>query len=358
MKLLNYNLFIKLLMVLFWAAIFFVFLFSPLLKNQFQTNTLSILTFGDMIDLQQVAKFEKETGTKVVVNYYETNEELFAKLQVTKGREYDLITIADNALEYFQENDLVQEIDKSKLLFWNNIDPRILENSFDENYDHSIPYFWDVYGMGVNKKLLGEKIINNSWSLIFDHSVSPGKICMTDDPSNAILVAGQYLFGDVKTISKEQAKQITKLLLDQRDLLEIYTDLRSDYVLRVGQCPIAVTQSTKVYKIIKEDPNIGFIIPKEGGFKIFNLLVIPKLCNKADLVYKFLNYIFDADSMQKHCEQLGYLPVLSNVLHKIDLSHLGGLDYIFNPENYKKLAFFQSDISSTEVNKIWMQVKA
>jgi spermidine/putrescine transport system substrate-binding protein len=92
-------------------------------------------------------RFERETGIRLHVSYYETNEELFSKLRATKGEGYDLVIPSDYVVELMIKEGLLQKIDRTKVHAWSELDPKLLSLYFDPHNDYTIPYFWAVYGL-------------------------------------------------------------------------------------------------------------------------------------------------------------------------------------------------------------------
>lgn len=358
MKIFKSSLFIKIVILLFWIGIIFGFLFLPKLKRQYFDTKINILVYGDMINNDLAKKFEAQTGIKVNINYYENNEELYAKLQVNSAKDYDLIIINDGGADYLSSQNIIKKIDKSKLLFFNKIDPKLLSHYYDPQNEYTIPYSWDVYGLGINKKLFNNKLPEPSWKLIFDKSVVPGKICMLDDAYKSVLIASKYLFGTFESLNDKQLRDIKNLLIEQKKIVELYSDLRSDYVLKFGICPVVVSQSANLATVLKENDKLAFIIPKEGSFKAINLFVIPKASNKDESIYKFINFLYHEDNLRHFFESSGYIPVIKDILSSTDLSYLGGADNIFSQKTFDQFSFFKSDIPSDIVNKIWISVKS
>ena len=350
----------KISIFVFWTSLIFIFLYSPFFKHTFfEKKTITILTWADMIDLQTVARFEAESGIKVNVNYYENNEELFAKLQVTQGQEYDLITITDNGVDYLRRNELIKKIDKSKLLFWNDIEPRLINHYFDPNNYYSIPYNWDIYGLGINRNYFGQTLPAASWNLIFDEKFAPNKISMIDDAYDSVLIAAKYLYGSIDNLSKEKLEEIKDLLIMQKKWVEVYTDLRSDYFLKLGICPVVVAQSAYIYRAIEEDHgHFAFLIPKEGSFLIIDSIVIPVSSQKDDLVYTFINFLFKKNEIINFVKKFGYLPVTKEILYSLNFDYIGDISRILSSDNFKKFSFFKREIPFTEISKLWIEVKS
>lgn len=360
-KIIRFSLITKILMVIFWIGVIFAFLYSPLLKiNLFKQPSISILAWADMIDEKRILEFEKQTGIKVNINFYENNEELFAKLKTVQGQEYDLITITDVGANYLRHKKLIKPIDKSKLDFWHKIEPHLLNHYFDPENQYTVPYNWDIFGLGVNTKFFGGKLPHPSWKLLFDDKTALKKIAMTDEAYDAVLVAGKYLFGTLENFTPEKLLAIKELLKNQKKLVEVYTDYRADYFLKMGISPIAFAQSAYIYRAMKEDKNIAFIIPNEGTFLTIDSLVIPALSKKDDLVYKFINFLLKDDEILNLYNKFGYLPVIKNILYSLNLSYLGvgKVENIFSEKNAGKFSFFRRTIPLEEISKLWTEVKA
>ena len=99
-----------------------------------------------------IADFEKETGIKVNLNYYSSNEELIVKLKATKGEGYDLIIPSDYAVKSLSKKNSSKTIDRSKSAFWNEINPALIGHFFDPENQFSIPFEWEIYGFGIDKE--------------------------------------------------------------------------------------------------------------------------------------------------------------------------------------------------------------
>lgn len=356
----NFNIIFKrIFIVFFWTSLIFIFLYFPNLKDYFvKSKSINILVWPDIIDVQVISEFEKETGIKVNINYYENNEELFAKLDVTKGQGYDLITITDVGVEHLRKKNLLKQIDKSKLNFIDEIDPHFLNQYFDPKNEYSVPYNWDIYGLGVNLNSFNGKMPEKSWDLVFNDKYKDIKITMVDDAYDAILLSALYLYGDIESIDQRKLQEIQKLLIKQKSRVEVYDTLRADYFLKSGICPVVVSQSAYIYRAIKDTKGLAFILPKEGAFLIIESLVIPQVSTKADLVYKFINFLYSENQIRDLFEKFGYLPTLKKILYSLDLNYIGGLDLLLDPINFKKYFFLKRIVPPDDVSQLWINVRS
>ena len=343
------NFYIRILIVLFWLATVLVFLQFPRIISLLSSKkTLYIATWPLLIDAQYIQDFEKETGIKVELTYFERSEELYSKLKATGGQGYDLIFPSDYTVNLLIKEGLLKKIDKSRLNFWQRMDPRLLGNYYDPNNDYSIPFFWGVFGIGFNKKVYGEHP-DPSWNILF--SPDAKHIVMSDNPRESVLISAQYLFGDAHALKEKTAQDAVKTLLkEQKSHVDVYTDERIDDLLSTENNPLAFGLATDISRAIKNNANIGFFVPKEGGFYIIDSIAIPKNSTREDLAYTFINYLFRRDVMNHHIALYHMFSPVTDTVRPAGYSP--------DPETFKKLKFLTDVISEDEFNRIWIDVLA
>ena len=91
-----------------------------------------------------VAEFTKETGIEVIYSTFESNEEMYAKLKLTSstGSGYDLVFPSSYYVNKMAKEDMLQELDHSKLSNFKQIPANLLNKEFDPNNKYSLPYVY------------------------------------------------------------------------------------------------------------------------------------------------------------------------------------------------------------------------
>lgn len=347
----------RIVIVLLWITGILGALYLPHLKP-FEQNELNIFTWGDILDPQLVVEFEKKTGIKVRLSYYSTNEELLVKLKATRTLGYDLIVPSDYAVSLLAKEKLLKPINKQKFQYWSQLDPLLLGHPFDPNNEYSIPFSWEIFGLGVDKEYFAEHRFTPSWKLIFDPSWVQYKISMINDPIEAIPMASLYLFGRVETLSEQEFSQISRLLIEQQNWIVAYADFRADYFLATKNCPVVVASSAYIWRSQKNFPFIDFILPKEGTFITIENFCIPEKTDKEDQIYQFLNFIYRPESIAKHYQAYGYFPaeIVPDELLKMDEDSKRLMKTA--QKQFNRLHFFNPIISSKEMRDLWVEVKS
>ena len=128
-----------------------------------------------------LTEFEKETGIKVNLSFYASNEELQVKMKATGGEGYDLIMPSDYAVSILMKEDLIQPLDHSKIDFWDSLYPVLLNQKFDPGNRYSIPFEWEVFGFGFDSDFFKDRSPPNTWRAIFDPDYIDYQIAMKND---------------------------------------------------------------------------------------------------------------------------------------------------------------------------------
>lgn len=344
---------VRLVMVLVWVALVFSFLVFPRFLQwiyPLESTSIAVYVWPSMIDGKKIIDFQKKTGIKVYIHYYESNEELLQKLEITGGKGYDLVMPADYAIERLREKGLLHNIDHRKLHFWNRINPMLLGYYFDPLNEYSVPYYVSVYGLGIDPTYFGTEQPTPSWDLLFKRQ--PGyEVAMTDVPRRAIAFASNYLYqqGTVAN-DPEKLRAIQQLLTQQKEWVRMYTDIKGEDLLATKNCPVVMTIASDLWMIKREYPYLEFKVPREGTFIAIDSFVIPAASTKQDLVYEFLNYLYQVDVVEYHMRRYGFCPPVMDV----DTQGTG----IFCPtkEQLQQAQFFRQTISDTVMNDMWVSI--
>lgn len=315
------SIFTKTVILMMWILVF-VFTVKILSKNNFfsnEENIIHIFTYPEQFTDEVLDTFEKETGIKVIVHNFTNNEELIAKIKRTKGTGFDLVTPSDYGVQILREQNLLQKLDKSKLNFLKHLDPFLLNRSYDPNNTYSMPYDWEIFGFGMEKSLLENQNSAPSWDLIFD-SKSKVPIVMVNDPIEALSFASFYLHGKKRALSNEEIIATKNLLISQKTRIEAYAAIREDYFLLSENCKAAIASSSYLLKAVETKPSLSFRLPKEGTFIQIETIAIPASSKKQDLVYQFINFIYQPQYQAAESAHFFTFPARLDVLESVDTS--------------------------------------
>jgi spermidine/putrescine transport system substrate-binding protein len=349
---------IRTVVTLFWIAVFFTPLYWRSMEVlPHQDKSITIFAWGDILEPSVVAEFEKKTGIKVHLNYYSSNEEMLVKVKATRGEGYDLIVPSDYAVEILIRENLLQQIDKSAINFYTQINPILLRQSFDPQNRYSIPFEWELYGFGIDKDYFKTHPLDPSWNMVFNTAQMDYKIGMLNDPIQTVQLAAFYLYGFVNQLTDEQLEGVKQLLIDQKPKVAAYADFRGDYFLTTRNCPVILAQSSYIWRAMKQFDFVGFAIPKEGSVVAIENMAIPIGSKKQDLVYQFLNFLYRPESIATHFDTFGFFPATLDVIPLLKLDAQSKAIIQCSPAEFKKYYFTELLTTQEKVIDLWIDVK-
>jgi spermidine/putrescine transport system substrate-binding protein len=352
------KLLIRVSVILFWVLLFSAILYWPRFEwRKLEPSGINIFAWGDILDPEILADFEKETGIKVNLNYYSSNEELIVKLKATHGEGYDLIVPSDYAVQILAREELLKPLDKTKLTFWPSLNPVLLNHFYDPSNDYSLPFVWEIFGLGVDANYFKTHTFVPSWKLIYDRHLIDYRIGMVNDPIEAILFTAFYLFGPQKELNSEQSDAIRKLLIEQHAWVAVYADFRADYLLATKNCPVVIASSSYIWRTMRNYPFVQFIVPEEGTFITIENLCIPKLSKKEDLIYRFINYLYSKKSSAAHFHTFGLFPSTTNAFDLMNADPLAEKLMRSSKEEFAKFHFIEQLLPEKTIRDIWVDVK-
>ena len=339
--------------IIAWILLIFGTIFFES-KNSTDEKSITIFSFAQMFDPEVIDAFEKKTGIKVNFTYYDSNEELLVKMKSNRGEGYDLILPSDYAVALLKEEGLLKKLNHEKLHFMDQIMPNLRGLPYDPTNDYSLPFQWDIYGFGTVPDMLLNKT-PLTWDAIFQNQGYP--IIMSRDPIDSINFTAHYLFGHNNPLSKKEAEEVKHLLIKQKQWTQAYAALRGDFFLATRSVPLCLSISSYVFSTMKDFPFISFEIPEKWTFISLENVAIPRMSKKEDLVYEFLNEIYEPSALAKCCDKLLFYPATHGVLAHMK-NKTETFERILKESESRKLYFCQPVLSEEEARTLWVEVKA
>ena len=263
-----------------------------------------VYNWGEYIDPDTLDQFEEETGIHVVYDEFETNEIMYPKVESGTSN-YDVVCPSDYMIQKMIENDLLAEINFDNIPNVKNIGKQYFEQSkgFDPENKYSIPYCFGTVGILYNKTMVDEPI--DSWDVLWDEKYADN-ILMQDSVRDAFMVALKRLGYSMNTTDEAQVKEATQTLIDQKPLVQAYViDQVRDKMIG-NEAAIGVIYSGEAIYTQRENPDLEYVIPKEGTNVWIDSWVIPKNANNKENAEKFIDFMCREDIALKNFEYITY----------------------------------------------------
>ena len=325
--------------------------------NSSSKKVLNIYNWGDYIDPQLIKKFEKQTGYKVNYETFDSNEAMFTKIK-QGGTPYDIAVPSDYMIQKMAKEKLLLPLDKHKIKGMDNNDPQFLDLSFDKHNKYSVPYLWGTVGILYNKKMVDEPI--DSWGVLWDEKYKDS-ILMQDSVRDAFGVALKYLGYSLNSTDLDELQAAKNLLIEQKPLVQAYViDQVRDKMIG-NEAAIGVIYSGEAIYCQQENPNLDYVIPKEGSNLWIDSWVIPKNAENKEHAEEFINFLCRPDIAKMNFEYITYSIPNSAGQALIEDDYMRNstiafpdIDQLKNCETFN----FLGDENEALYNELWREVKA
>lgn len=222
---------------------------------------LNLYNWGDYINPEVLQKFEEETGVKVNLDTYGTNEEMLAKIQAG-ATGYDIVFPSVHMHDIMHKLGLLWESNINEHPDFKNIDPEFIRAESDPDSSWCLPYAWGTVGIVYNKQIVPEI---TGWDDFFAvPEVHGGKITMLDDLRETLGV-GLIMNGhSVNSRDRAEVEQARDYILERKDNISAFTyDVLP--LVQSGDIAAAHWYVGAMYTVFDDPDKIAYVVPKEGA---------------------------------------------------------------------------------------------
>ena len=314
---------------------------------------LNIYNWGDYINPEVLTRFTEETGIKVTLDTYGTNEEMLAKIQ-SGATGYDIVFPSVHMRDIMQKLDLLYDAKVNTLKGFENIDPDNMRSKIDPESSYCLPYAWGAVGIFYNKAETGEI---KTWDDFFALPDSGKKITMLDDLRETIGVALIKNGHSVNTRDSDELKQAEAWLLERKDKVSAFSyDIVS--LVQSGDIAAAHWYVGATLYTLEEPDKLGFVIPEEGATMYQEDICVLKDAPNKDSAISFMEFY-----MQPEIAALNTLQQVNGTANKPARELLpenlkANPNTNPSPEVVSKLQIFEDlDKDLKKYNRVWEKVR-
>jgi spermidine/putrescine-binding protein len=312
---------------------------------------LRLLNWGEYINDAVVEKFEAETGIDLIISVADSNELFYSKIK-SKTTAFDLVIPSDYMIEKMVEEDMLIELDYSKLdnraevtymdgvtqIFNSMTETTLARSGQNINYnDYAVPYFWGTFGIIYNNRIEGleEALNEHGWDVYFDAEVyfPTARRGMYDVPQFAYAAAMMYMGNNPNDYNTDYLSQV-QTVIDRADFVEwgddtlkrnveadnldmafVYT---GDYLDRLYM----QLEDGKTLEEVRSDFDI--YIP-DTTMVFIDCMVIPNTATNIDGAHQFINFLLNPVNAALNAEVVGYAVAFDEAFDQI-MSYLDSAD--------------------------------
>lgn len=320
---------------------------------------LNLYNWTIYISPDVISDFEKDSGVKVTLDNYGTNEEMLAKIQAGADG-YDIVFPSVFMQDIMTSLKLVQNVGLKSIKGYENLDQKYFKAETDKNHEICMPYNWGTTGLIYNKALTKGYDVA-SWKIVFDPPEAlRGKIAMLDDVRETIGAALVYNgFSFNSTDPKELAKAKETIAKAKPYWAAMLTDGIGDKVIN-GDFAVAHWWSGSAAQTVASKPDaVAYIIPKEGANGFQEDMCLLSKAKNVDAAKKFFAYMMRPDVAAKNTNWLSGGSPNKAALPLLDKA-LSSDPNLYPSDEVRKHLHMVKDLGDkTKVyDAIWTKVKA
>nr|MDK2851022.1 spermidine/putrescine transport system substrate-binding protein [Candidatus Cloacimonadota bacterium] len=271
--------------------------------------TLYIFNWSDYIDPDLLKEFELDNNCRIRYSTFDSNENMLTKVK-SSTQSFDILFPSGDHVTILNELGLLEELDKSKLTNYTNLDANLLKmaTSFDPDNRYAIPYAWGLTGLLYNKQYVPEEIVaSGGWNILGDSFFNGiNKITMLDDAREVVgaaLIYSGYSVNDTSPEALAAAHNVLKVW--DRNITQFDSDSYKNEV-QDGTTWLAQAYNGDAVQLMQTNPDLQFILPKEGASMWMDNMVILKSAQEKELAYKFIDFLLDAEVSMRNSEYIMY----------------------------------------------------
>lgn len=325
----------------------------------YEGQTLRIYNCGEYISEDLLSTFEEETGARVVLELFDSNEQMYIK--IANGESYDLLIPSDYMIQRLIEEELIQPLDQDLLDCMDLLVDDVKDLPYDPGNVYSVPYFWGSVGIVYDTTKITEEELDEKGFAIFLDEKYKGDIYLYDSERDSFMMALKNLGYSMNTENVDELNEAYEWLKTCVETMEpeIVTDEIIDNMAQ-GRKAMGLIYSGDAAYVMSENEDMGFYMPNEGTNLWCDAMVVPSNAKNIELAHVFINYVSSYEAAYENSDYVGYTSPNSEVM--ATLSGEGGTyeginAYIPRSGHDKDENFYFNEDTRKIISNLWSKVK-
>ncbi len=258
-----------------------------------QSRELFLYSWANYIPPNLIKRFEAETGIKVSVDAYDSNDTMLAKLQAGGGG-YDIVVPSNSVLATMIRTGLLLKIDASAMANYKNVAAPHDRPDVDKNRDYSVPYLWGSTGFTYDAAKVPGGKLNETWKEFFEPRPElAGKIAALNDQGEMFTAAAIYLGIDTCTENPADAQRVLEVLEKQKPHVKIYSSTGTIDRVAAGEVLMHQQWNGASHRSRVKLATAVFVYPTEGMNLWGDNFAVPKGAPHPENAKLFMNWMMD-----------------------------------------------------------------
>ena len=337
-------------------------------------KVLNFYNWSDYIAPDTIASFEKLTGIKVRISYFDTNETLEGRM-LTGNSGFDVVVPTAPFLQRQIRSGAYLPLDKAELPNLINLDPAIMARVAlnDPGNAHGVVYMWGTYGIGFNEKMVAQALPGvpmRSWRADLRPCVclQIGHVRHQSSSTRPPVWSASCssIWARIPTHRRPQDLADVETVLSKiRPYIRNIDSSIDTESLANGDICVALTyngsfvQARNRAREAKNGIKLDFVIPDEGSLLWFDMLAIPRDAPHVANAHAFINYLMNPQVIANDSKFIGNANANSAATALLDRSIICD-PAIYPPLDVQRRLFVQLEDTPEQtraITRIWQRFK-
>ena len=280
---------------------------APAKQAQSGSEKLYIYTWADYTNDELAAMFTEKTGYEVVIDIFDSNETMLAKMQAGGGDAYSIVYPSDYMVQQMIELSMLNKLDQSRLKGMENLLDKWQSPVYDPNNTYTVPFAWGTTGLLYNKAELSSP--PDDWNYLWENKQALNRrITLLDDvreTMGAVLKSLGYSYNSTDPAELEAAY---KKLVELKPAIASFKSFGYQDELLGGDLLVSMAYSIDAIAVIEDDDKMEYVIPKSGSSIWTDTMTIPTTAPNVDAAYAWINFMLEPEVLAKAVESLYFAP--------------------------------------------------
>lgn len=269
------------------------------------SKTLYIYSWANYTDEALLNAFEEKTGIRAIVDVYDSNEAMQAKIEAGGGSAYSIVYPSDYAVTQMVARGLLAPLDKSRLEGLNNLRDKWQNPTYDPNNAHSVPTTWGTTGLIYDPETLGAEI--QGWDYLYENVGDLNRqITLINDVREVMGATLKYLGYSINSTNPDEIEEAYNSLVELKPAIATFLTNGWEDQLASGDVQVSMAYSADALALIEENPNLVYVVPETGSSIWTDTMAILKDAPNEDAAYEWINFILEPENSAQLVERLKF----------------------------------------------------
>lgn len=336
----------------FWLCLF------GMSSSPLSADNLNLFIWSEYIDPQVVAQFEKETGSKVIIDLFEDDAGMVSKLRNGGASQYDVVVAPDHTIPKLAKLELIRPLPRERVHALTNIDVKFLAPPYDPKNTYSVPYLWGT--VCLYARVSPTHPVPATWGVFFDPKQQVGPFLLMDGMRDLIGAALKYKGYSLNTTDPRQLKEVRDLLIEcKKRSVGFEGGVGGKNKVLGKSVQVAMAYSGDALRGTREDKETVCLIPAEGTQIWVDNLVICSSAPHPELAGRFIEFMLRPEISAKLANVLQYATPNRAARDLVDPAMVKNPAIYPPSEVMGKLEFLKDLGRETRLyDEIWTQIRS